>query len=84
MYNKRKWLNKDNSMSTGAIVIFDGKYPYSNKKPTKSCFVEFSDCHQKVRVHKSFADSSSDWMYKIDTLIDELTLYKNYLEQKLK
>jgi len=82
MYNTRKWLNKKNSMSSGSVFIYEGKYPYNGSKLVDSKFIEISDCHSKVRLHKSFADSDKDWEYKVDRLIKELIKYRDYMDNK--
>ena len=51
-YNTRTWLNGSNSRSTGSIVCYDGVTKFCDGVDRDS-FVEISDCHSKIRLHKS-------------------------------
>lgn len=46
LYNRRTWLNREESDSTGAVVCFDGvvnyKNEFGNEIPLESRFVEIS------------------------------------------
>ena len=81
MYSKRKWLNKDDSSSTGSIVCFSGLANWSEKgkKRTLIRFVEFGDCLGKVRIHQSKHESLEEYRLKISKLKTEIDNYLKYL-----
>lgn len=81
MYNKRTWLNKDNSPSTGNVVAFDGFTTWKNEK-LQNTFLSISDCNCSVRLHKIEDDSEEDFIDKMKLLRDEINLFIEYLENK--
>ena len=82
-YNTRDWLNPVSSPSTGSIVCFDGITQYSDGTDT-NCFIEVSSCHDKARIHKTFADSMDDYINKVEKLQNAITNYLNHLKSKYK
>ena len=82
-YNKRTWLNAADDSSTGSIVIFDG-VPNWSKEGERTAFVELSDCHCKVRIHKGRFEEDADRAFrrKVIKLRDELNEYLDYLDKK--
>lgn len=77
-FKSEKWLNKENSPSTGSIVCFDGDVEYT--EGVEPCmFVEIADCHSKVRLHKSHTDTTEEFINKIDSMINALEKYRNHL-----
>lgn len=77
-YSSRKWLNHENSRSTGSVVCFDGMTEFSEGLDRDS-FIEIADCRGKVRLHKSSDDSLAEFIskltllrYEIDRFIDQL------------
>lgn len=79
MYNKRTWLNKENSPSTGNVVAFEGDILWKGEK-IHSVFLSISDCNVSVRLHKSDEDSVQDFIDKMKILRNEIDLFINYLE----
>lgn len=79
MYNKRTWLNKENSPSTGNIVAFEGDILWKGEK-IHSVFLSISDCNVSVRLHKSDEDSVQDFIDKMKILRNEIDLFINHLE----
>ncbi|MDH6308087.1 hypothetical protein M2451_002606 [Dysgonomonas sp. PFB1-18] len=79
MYNKRTWINKDNSPSTGNVVAFDGEVDWGDGK-TRSIFLSVSDCNVSARLHKSHDDTVEDFIDKMKLLRDEINLFINHLE----
>lgn len=81
MYNKRTWLNKDNSPSTGNIVAFEGEVLWKGEK-IPSAFLSISDCNVSARLHKTDEDTIEDFIEKMKLLKSEIELFINYLEQQ--
>lgn len=85
LYNRRTWLNREESDSTGAVVCFDGvvnyKNEFGNEIPLESRFVEISDCRHKIGLHETTDDSKEDFINKIVLLRDELDLYIEHLKK---
>lgn len=79
MYNKRTWLNKPNSPSTGNVVAFDGEVKSENEK-YRSTFLSVSDCYNSARLHKADYDSKEDFIDKMKLLRDEIDSFIDYLE----
>ena len=80
MYNKRTWLNKNNSAKVGNVVAFDGEVLWKEEK-IRSIFLSISDCSVSVRIHKDDNDTIDDFIDKIKLLKDEIELFINYLEK---
>ncbi len=80
MYNKRTWLNKNNSASIGNVVAFDGEVLWKKEK-IRSIFLFISDCNVSVRIHKDDDSTIDDFIDKIKLLKDEIELFINHLEQ---
>lgn len=83
LYNSRKFLNSDNSPSTGSICCYDGAVKFNTMKSReKVMFVEIADCHQKARLHKSGDDTNKDFIDKVKLLRDELNSFIEHLEKQ--
>lgn len=78
-YNKRTWLNKSASPSTGNIVCFDGNTTH-NGNVARNIFVSISDCYNSARLHLTEDDSIEDFIEKITVLRNELSSFINHLE----
>ena len=79
MYNKRTWLNKEVSSSTGNVVAFDSNEEYEGK-PFRNIFLSVSDCHNSVRLHKKDDESISDFIDKMRLLNLEISNFIIHLE----
>lgn len=79
IYNKRAWLNKENSPSTGNIVCFDGNTTH-NGNVARNVFVSISDCYNSARLHLTEDDTIEDFISKITILRDELSSFINHLK----
>jgi hypothetical protein len=79
MYDKRVWLNKDSSPSTGNVVAFDGEVRWKDEK-IRSVFLSVSDCNVSARLHKTDEDTIEDFIEKMKLLKDEIGLFIEYLE----
>lgn len=79
MYNKRVWLNKEDSPSLGNIVTFDGiiKYSDGNERTT---FLALSDCRFTVKIIKN-TESIEDFIDKMKLLKNEIDSFIEYLEK---
>lgn len=78
MYNKRTWLNKNDSPSTGNVVAFDGDVTWRDEK-IRSTFLSVSDCSVSARLHKFQDDTIDDFIDKMKLLKEEIELFINYL-----
>ncbi len=82
MYNKRTWLNKPDSPSTGNVVAFDGVTAWKGVN-IRDTFLSISDCNNSIRLHKIDDDSTEDFINKMKLLNDEIGLFIDYLESTL-
>lgn len=82
MYNKRTWLNKPGSPSTGNVVAFDGLTTWKGES-VRNTFLSVSDCNNSIRLHKIDDDSIEDFINKMKLLNDEIGLFIDYLESTL-
>lgn len=81
MYNRRTWLNKENSSSTGNVVAFEGDVLWKGEK-IHSVFLSVSDCNVSARLHKTDEDTMQDFVDKMKILKNEIELFINHLENK--
>jgi hypothetical protein len=79
-YNKRTWLNKDDSPSLGSVVAFDGEVKYSDGAE-RTIFLAISDCSKTVKLIKN-SENIEDFTEKMKLLKNEIELFINHLEQK--
>lgn len=79
MYNKRTWLNKDNSPSTGSVVAFDGDVSWKGEI-IKSTFLSIADCSVSARLHKTEDDTKQDFIDKMTTLRNDIDEFIEYLK----
>lgn len=80
MYNKRTWLNKEDSPSSGSVIAYDGTTTWRNEK-IRQTFLHLSDCHTSIRLHKVDDDSMDDFINKMKLLKNEIEKFINYLEE---
>ena len=81
MYNKRIWLNPTESSSTGSIVAFHGPANYGHgKERNNESFLEVSDCHNKIRLHRCKFDSREDFIKKIEMVRDAAAEFAFFLK----
>lgn len=67
--NRRIWLNPDSSASTGSAVAYHGKAWWKPKDTVDTAmFFEVSDCHGKVRLHKTDHETNKEFTDKLRTL----------------
>nr|DAS18324.1 MAG TPA: hypothetical protein [Caudoviricetes sp.] len=82
MYNKRTWLNKPGSPSTGNVVAFDGVTAWKGVN-IRDTFLSISDCNNSIRLHKIDDDSTEDFIDKMKLLKNEIEQFIGYLETTL-
>ena len=78
-YSNRKWLNPNGHPSTGSVVAYHGESPWGcDEKPEMLTILEISDCHNKVRLHRSQKDTLDEFIEKMEKLrnvIDEFVTH---------
>ena len=79
-YNKRTWLNKDDSPSLGSVVAFDGEVKYSDATE-RTIFLAISDCSKTIKLIKN-TENIEDFTEKLKLLKCEIELFINHLENK--
>ena len=77
-FKSEKWLNKENSPSTGSIVCYDGDVEYTEGE-SPCVFIEIADCHQKARLHMAHTDTMEEFIDKIDSICEALKVFRNHL-----
>lgn len=79
-YNKRTWLNKDDSPSLGSVVAFDGEVKYSDATE-RTTFLAISDCSKTIKLIKN-TETIDDFINKMELLKTEIELFINHLKSK--
>ena len=80
MYNKRTWLNKSDSPSTGNVVAFDGITTWKGEK-IRNTFLSVSDCYSTIRLHPTDDENIDDFINKLKVLKNDITEFIEYLEK---
>lgn len=79
-YSDRRWLNRDGHPSTGSVVAYHGESPWDRDgKPDVMTILEISDCHSKVRLHRSEKDTLEEFIEKMETLRDVVAKFVDHL-----
>jgi hypothetical protein len=81
-YCDRQWLNDNNSASTGSVVAFHGETTWRDK-PEVTMFLELADCHNKVRLHKSYDDTQAmfiDKLNKLATVVSNFAIFLSIMD----
>lgn len=79
-YNSRKWLNGEQSRSTGSVVCYDGETEFADGLARDS-FIEISDCRGKTRLHKGSDDTVEDFVAKLALLKKELSAFIEHFKK---
>ena len=79
-YNKRTWLNKDDSPSLGSVIAFDGNVEYSEGSE-RTTFLALSDCRFTIKLIKN-TEPIEDFISKMELLNTEIQLFINHLKGK--
>ena len=77
MYKSSVWLNENDKSSTGSVVCYEGLADWSDKYVH---FIEISDCHCKIRLHKTDNDTKEDFCNKLRILSNEILDFLNHIE----
>lgn len=78
-YATKKWLNSEKDPSTGAICCYAGPAPWQPKR--KTLYLEVSDCHNSVRLHKNEIQTKKDFINKLVSLKEEIDNFINFLKE---
>lgn len=82
-YSNRQWLNPDGHPSTGSVVAYHGKSPWDRDgKSDVMTILEISDCHSKVRLHRSETDTLESFVKKMETLRDVVDEFVSHLREE--
>ena len=79
-YNKRTWLNSEESSSTSSIICFDGNVEYSDKV-YRDTFLKIYDCKNSITIHNKEMESIENFTSKLKLLKEEIELFINHLEK---
>ena len=77
-YNRRTWLNNENSPSLGSVVTFDGYVNYSDGIE-KTTYIALSDCGKTIKIQRN-TETKEEFIKKIKLLQSEIELFINHLE----
>lgn len=80
-YNRRVWLNKSTSPSTGSVVCYYGADGWV--KGEVDMFVEVASCNASARLHKIPLESEAQYLNKVKRLRDELSKYIDFMESRV-
>jgi len=80
MYNKRIWLNKKKSPSTGSVAAFSGNIEYRNRKRGNYSYLEIADCTGKIRLEEVYDDNQEDFLIKMRLLHKVIGKFIVFLE----
>lgn len=81
-YNTRSWLNKEDSHYTGSIVCSHfSDLQNRNTHIDEYAFVEFSDCHGKIRIHLDTNFGKHEFVEKLEIIREDLKKFIDHLEQ---
>ena len=80
MYQRRIWLNREDSPSTGNLVCFDGTTTWHGEV-IRNTFLQISDCSWSIRLHKTEDDDIVDFIDKMKLLRNEVDKFISYLEE---
>ena len=78
LYNRRTWLNRENSTSTGNVVAM----VYKDEDEDITAMLSISDCYNSARLHRTSEDTMEEFIDKMKILNEEITLFVKYLETK--
>ena len=80
-YSTRKWLNREESPSTGSIVCYDGEEDIRGET-YRNLFIEVKDCNGSVRLHKCKFDEIPDFVDKLKLMRTEIDKFIEHLENE--
>ena len=77
-YQDRVWLNKHGNPSSGSVMAYHGPAPWDRKKTMS--VLEVSDCHGKIRLHRSEMDSNNDFVRKLRKLAKVISKFADMID----
>jgi hypothetical protein len=85
-YCRKIFLADEDLSSTSTLVCYEGPPAWKDKdRPEfREKFVEIGNCHCKIRLHKTDAETDRQFLLKIALLRDQLSEFLDYLYQRLK
>lgn len=65
-YSERQWLNSEGKRSSGTVMAYHG--PSQHDPDETETLLEVSDCHCKIHLHKTKADTLGEFRTKLHIL----------------
>lgn len=81
-YNKRTWLNSEDSHYTGSVCCHDGVVSNRGKPAERYTFLELADCHGKSRIHYDANLDMPAFIDKLKLLRSEIDAFIIHLEHE--
>jgi hypothetical protein len=81
-YNKRTWLNSEDSHYTGSVCCHDGVVSNRGKPAERYTFLEIASCHTKARIHTDDNLTLTDYIDKLKLLRSEIDAFITHLEHE--
>jgi hypothetical protein len=79
-YNKRTWLNSEDSHYTGSVCCHDGVVSNRGKPAERYTFLEIASCHTKARIHTDDNLTLDEYIIKLELLNFEIQQFINHLK----
>lgn len=77
---KKEFLTDSPEPSTSSVVSFCGEMQWGKSdKPEPLSFLEISDCHEKVRLHRTYEMTIAEWTAQVKRLRDHINEYLDFL-----
>jgi len=79
-YNKRFWLNNEDSEATGSVVAFEGIVERWKDRIELATFLEIADCNNKIVLHQLPSDNREEFIQKMRLLSKVVTEFADFLD----
>jgi hypothetical protein len=80
-YCEKEFLTDSPEPSTSTVVSFYGDVQWGrNDRPENLSFLEISDCHERVRLHRPYEMTNAEWLAQVQRLQAHIGRYINFLE----
>ena len=80
-YCKKEFLTDSPEPSTSTVVSFCGDIQWSKDEAGGNVsFLEISSCHERARLHRTYAMPEQDWINQVKRLRDHINEYLTFLE----
>lgn len=81
LYSNKTWLTKNNYF-TSSVVAFFGPSPWNEEEANrKVMFLEISDCHGKIKLHKGEKETIKHFITKLEKLRNEIDKFISFLNK---